>query len=98
MDGTTKGWRRLRIAGVVTLRCNDFKSQLERLEQSEDNVLIDLTGVEAMESAAIGALMHVRTQRERRGKRCRFDARLPGLRRILQWANAELTSSGGVAT
>ncbi len=90
-----EGWLRLRIGGVVSLKCTDFQAKLDQLEFAETDVIIDLTEVRAMESAAIGALMRIRTKREKRGYRCWFEARLPGLRRILHASNAQF--AGGVA-
>ena len=88
MELTPQGWLYVNIGGVVSLRCSAFRQQLERLAEAEEDVLIDLTSVEAIESAAVGALMRVRTKREQSGRRCWFAAQLPGLRRILHTANA----------
>jgi anti-anti-sigma regulatory factor len=88
-------WLRLCIGGVVSLKCRDFQAKLEQLEHAEIDVVIDLNEVQAMDSAAIGALMRIRTKREKRGYRCWFEAQLPGLRRILHSSNAQFAS--GVA-
>ena len=84
---------RLSIGGVVSLTSAAFQAKLAELEEATDDIIIDLSGVQAMDSAAIGALMRIRTRRERRGLGCWFEARLPGLRRILHAANARLTDA-----
>lgn len=93
MDKTQGRWLRLTIGGVVSLASGEFQKKLTLLEEATTDVIIDLNGVQAMESAAIGALMRIRTKREKRGYRCWFEAQLPGLRRILHAAKAELISN-----
>jgi len=93
MDVYQGGWLRLKIGGVVSLRCPEFKEKLARLDETDADVLIDLNAVQAMESAAIGALMRLRTKREQKGRRCWFTAELPGLKRILNAANAQFVSA-----
>ncbi len=84
---------RLRISGVISLASREFRQHLTLLEETQTDVIIDLTEVLAMDSAAIGALMRIRTDREKRGLRCRFDAQLPGLKRILHSANAQFVTN-----
>ncbi len=96
-DGRMKrpedSWLRLRIVGVVSMASREFQQHLALLEETETDVIIDLTDVKAIDSAAIGALMRVRTKREKLGLRCWFDAQLPGLKRILHSANAKFASN-----
>jgi len=93
MDKPQGRWLRLSIGGVVSLTNREFQAKLSQLEDATTDVIIDLNDVEAMDSAAIGALMRLRTKREKRGYRIWFEAQLPGLRRILHAANAKFASN-----
>lgn len=93
MDEQGSRGLRLSIGGVVSLTSGEFQKKLTMLEEATTDVIIDLNDVQAMDSAAIGALMRIRTKREKRGYRCWFEAQLPGLRRILHAAQVDFATT-----
>ncbi len=78
------GTARLRVRGVFDFSLHeDFRHALETLNGANACV-VDLSGVEALDSSALGMLLVLRDRLGGDGARVRITGAAPGIRRVLE--------------
>jgi anti-anti-sigma factor len=78
---------RLSVAGCEAIDCAnaaEIKAEALRLLGDAPDVVIDLTGVEFLDSAGVGVLVGLFKNARLRGGRARFCGLTPGVRSVLE--------------
>ena len=84
VERTGDGAARIRVRGVFDFSLHEaFRAALERMNGATSCV-VDLSGVEALDSSALGMLLVLRDRLGGDAARVRITGAAPGIRRILE--------------